>query len=133
MGRINRIYRISRRVITKSIIILLCSILIYKILKVNIFRHKKQIIVKINDLPTDGGIVLSQQRAAIVKLNKDIMVYSLACPHLGCTISLTETLFKCPCHGSEFNLNGKVIKGPANRNLNTLPYKIEGDIVIIYI
>ena len=117
MGRINRIYRISRRVITKSIIILLCSILIYKILKVNIFRHKKQIIVKINDLPTDGGIVLSQQRAAIVKLNKDIMVYSLV----------------CPCHGSEFDLNGKVIKGPANRNLNTLPYKIEGDIVIIYI
>lgn len=133
MGRINTIYRISRRIITKSIILFLGSILLYKILKVNIFRQKKQITVKLKDVPAGGGIVLREQRAAIVKLNNAIEVYSLVCPHLGCTINLTEELFKCPCHGSEFDLNGKVIKGPANKNLKILTYKIEGDVIIIYI
>jgi Rieske Fe-S protein len=133
MGRINTIYRISRRIITKSIILLLGSILLYKILKVNVFRQKKQITVKLKDVPAGGGIVLREQRAAIVKLNNAIEVYSLVCPHLGCTINLTEELFKCPCHGSEFDLNGIVIKGPANKNLKILTYKIEGDVIIIYI
>jgi cytochrome b6-f complex iron-sulfur subunit len=35
-------------------------------------------------------------------------------------VSITEWGFQCPCHGSKYNENGKVIGGPAPRNLSWL-------------
>jgi glycine/D-amino acid oxidase-like deaminating enzyme/nitrite reductase/ring-hydroxylating ferredoxin subunit len=42
-----------------------------------------------------------------------------ACPHLGCVVQWNpaETTWDCPCHGSRFDRYGKVINGPANRDL----------------
>ena len=42
-----------------------------------------------------------------------------ACPHLGCVVQWngSETTWDCPCHGSRFDPYGKVINGPANRDL----------------
>lgn len=42
------------------------------------------------------------------------------CPHLGCTLkwNSVEHSWDCPCHGSRFAENGKVLDNPANRNLS---------------
>jgi glycine/D-amino acid oxidase-like deaminating enzyme/nitrite reductase/ring-hydroxylating ferredoxin subunit len=42
-----------------------------------------------------------------------------ACTHAGCPVSWnsTEKSWDCPCHGSRFDRYGRVINGPANRNL----------------
>ena len=41
------------------------------------------------------------------------------CPHMGCALkwNVTEQTWDCPCHGSRFDKEGKVLDNPANSNL----------------
>ena len=41
---------------------------------------------------------------------------------MGCLLNLNKNTKKleCPCHGSEFSLNGTVIQGPARSNLEVM-------------
>ena len=56
------------------------------------------------------------------------IVLNAHCTHLGCKINKTENdRLVCPCHGSEYDLKGKVIKGPAYKNLNEVSFKISSD------
>jgi glycine/D-amino acid oxidase-like deaminating enzyme/nitrite reductase/ring-hydroxylating ferredoxin subunit len=45
---------------------------------------------------------------------------SAVCPHLGCIVRFDaiEKTWDCPCHGSRFDRYGRVIVGPANRDLD---------------
>ncbi len=56
---------------------------------------------------------------------QDWVAFSPKCPHLGCNVhwSSEEHAFLCPCHGSRFSLDGRVIAGPAPRGLDTLPVR----------
>jgi menaquinol-cytochrome c reductase iron-sulfur subunit len=62
-----------------------------------------------------------------------VTVFSPICPHLGCdyTWNAKAGQFQCPCHGSIFTPDGKVIGGPAPRPLDTLPYRIENNILFV--
>lgn len=44
---------------------------------------------------------------------------SATCPHMGCTLAFNpaERSWDCPCHGSRFGVDGKVLNGPAIRDL----------------
>jgi isorenieratene synthase len=43
---------------------------------------------------------------------------SLTCTHQGCTVALAEDgKFHCPCHGAVYDRDGKVLAGPAKRDL----------------
>jgi menaquinol-cytochrome c reductase iron-sulfur subunit len=64
----------------------------------------------------------------VIKHSKNrATVFSPICPHLGCRYNWDplKNEFMCPCHGSIFSINGKVLGGPAPRPLDTLPHKIE--------
>ena len=51
--------------------------------------------------------------------NGAFAVASAVCTHLGCTVNYfpSDHDFHCPCHGSIYALNGKVLHGPAPRPL----------------
>ena len=44
---------------------------------------------------------------------------SLVCPHAGCIVEMNKETkeFVCPCHGSRFSSNGKLLQGPAKTGL----------------
>ncbi len=69
----------------------------------------------------------------VVNHNTDVTVFSPICPHLGCRYNWDpqNQHFVCPCHGSVFAKNGKVIHGPAPRPLDTLPNKVQNGILSV--
>ncbi|HLG18152.1 MAG TPA: FAD-dependent oxidoreductase [Blastocatellia bacterium] len=71
----------------------------------------------------------SQQLVWIEKKGDNLVVYSAACPHLGCTINAAESGFICPCHGSAWNRDGSKVGGPAPRGMDTLEYRVEEGIL----
>ena len=59
------------------------------------------------------------QRVWIARNKEGIYAVVAVCTHLGCTPNWfpAEVRFKCPCHGSNYNLEGDVVGGPAPRPL----------------
>ncbi|MDX1284112.1 MAG: Rieske 2Fe-2S domain-containing protein [Draconibacterium sp.] len=55
-------------------------------------------------------------------------ILSSHCTHLGCKINEVKNgRLICPCHGSEYDLNGVPLKGPAFKPLEEIPAKISKD------
>jgi len=69
----------------------------------------------------------------VKRQDNTVFAYSPNCPHLGCGYrwSAADRRFKCPCHSSVFDINGKVLGGPAPRSLDTLEVKQEGGKVLV--
>ena len=52
------------------------------------------------------------------------------CTHLGCVPIANAGDYGgwfCPCHGSHYDVSGRIRKGPAPLNLEIPPYKFTGD------
>jgi glycine/D-amino acid oxidase-like deaminating enzyme/nitrite reductase/ring-hydroxylating ferredoxin subunit len=75
----------------------------------------------------EGAIMRSGARKIAIYKNEDstLNVFSAVCPHLGCYVRWNndEKSFDCPCHGSRFSCEGKVINGPAISDLDPLEIK----------
>lgn len=56
---------------------------------------------------------------------------SSICTHRGCTVDLGGPGLKCPCHGSQYDREGRVTRGPAARSLTRYPVRTSGDELII--
>lgn len=62
---------------------------------------------------------LTSPTAAYRDENGDLHVVSAVCTHLGCIVRWNngERSWDCPCHGSRFDVDGRVLQGPATRDL----------------
>jgi cytochrome b6-f complex iron-sulfur subunit len=64
----------------------------------------------------------------VVSHDEKTTVFSAHCTHLGCIINQKkEDCLVCPCHGSEYDLEGNAVKGPAWKSLGIIPSKITSD------
>ncbi len=55
------------------------------------------------------------------------------CVHLGCTVPFRNDCdsFKCPCHGSHYNVDGEYLDGPAPRSLDRFQLSFQGTSVMV--
>lgn len=71
--------------------------------------------------------------------NPEWLVVIGICTHLGCVpterknVKLSEEGWLCACHGSRYDLSGRIVSGPAPRNLDVPPYEILNNNTIIKI
>jgi ubiquinol-cytochrome c reductase iron-sulfur subunit len=104
---------------------------------------------KLNGDLKDPESVISTQPAYISgvgrALRPELLVVEGLCTHLGCAPKYRPEVgaadlggdawlggFFCPCHGSKFDLAGRVYSGvPASTNLVVPPYSFESDRVLV--
>ena len=62
-----------------------------------------------------------------------VIAFNPACTHLGCAYhwDAPANHFICPCHGSAFSIDGKVLSGPAPRPLDRYVAKVEDGKILI--
>ncbi|MHC3469615.1 FAD-dependent oxidoreductase [Streptomyces sp. 7R007] len=71
--------------------------------------------------PGEGAVVRADGGRLAVYRDDDGALHAVSarCTHLGCLVAFNsaERAWECPCHGSRFDTDGKVIEGPATRPL----------------
>ena len=75
------------------------------------------------DVPV-GAVYLLKKK---VEEGKDpVIAYNTVCPHLGCFVDYrkNEQDFFCPCHDSQFTLDGELTKGVSPRGMDKLKVDI---------
>lgn len=105
-------------------------------------------IAKLSDAVADPQSQVPQQptyvKGVLRSIKPQYAVMIGICTHLGCSPTYRPEVgpadlgsdwlggFFCPCHGSRFDLAGRVFKGvPAPVNLEVPPYKYETDAVLV--
>jgi ubiquinol-cytochrome c reductase iron-sulfur subunit len=96
------------------------------------------------DPNSDESVQPASSKNAVRSIKPEIFIAVGLCTHLGCSPTFRpETAphdlgsdwlggFFCPCHGSKFDLAGRVYKGvPAPTNLDVPPYRYITDTQII--
>ncbi|MDQ3814060.1 MAG: FAD-dependent oxidoreductase [Armatimonadota bacterium] len=71
--------------------------------------------------PGEGQVVRTEQGEVAIYQAEDGTIHTLSplCTHMGCVVhwNPAEKSWDCPCHGSRFAADGKVIHGPALKDL----------------
>jgi len=78
--------------------------------------------------PTEGKVIDVDGRKIGIHKDKLGSVHAVhaACTHMGCTVAWnqTEQSWDCPCHGARYSTDGKVLNGPAERDLKYVNVEI---------
>jgi len=73
----------------------------------------------------------SGRNVAVFRDEQGVYALSRVCTHLGCIVKPTAEGFECPCHGSRYDHDGLVTKGPAPRPLPWLEVKVQGGVLYV--
>lgn len=103
-----------------------------KVAKLEALKEGKPERVKLKGDQRDAFTVTKNQTIGSVwltKLGDAVTALSAECPHLGCAIDLRPSgeAFSCPCHTSNFTLDGKAQAGPSPRPMDELATRITDD------
>ena len=93
--------------------------------KIPIIADKTDKWTRHHDVPV-GAVYLLKQKAGA---KEPVVAFNTVCPHLGCFVDyrMEKQDFFCPCHDSNFALDGKLKKGVSPRGMDSLEVKIRND------
>jgi Rieske Fe-S protein len=81
------------------------------------------LVVKLSDnaplSKVGGNVKVNDEIMLIRKSETEFKAVKTICTHKGCDVELEGNKFVCPCHGSEYTIDGKVTEGPAKADLKT--------------
>lgn len=88
-------------------------------------RFTAEKIAELDEIENGTGRIVKYEGktfAAYRDQKSEIHLLSPICPHTGCTVvyNPSEVSWDCPCHGSRFDIDGKLLNGPALTDLNIL-------------
>ena len=129
---------LSRRAVLKLSVILSGLFTLGGVLEFMSYQEPPEIATQITlDIPesyTPGSVTpVPEVRAWLFRDESGFYAVSGLCTHLGCTVAIKDgSHFVCPCHGSEFELQGAVLIGPAELPLNhvELTYSADNKLVV---
>ncbi len=80
-------------------------------------------------VPVGSAAIFDAQGVVVTQATTGkFAAFSTVCPHQGCAVSKVEgTAIICPCHGSNFALDGSVVTGPAKSGLAARAVTVAGD------
>ena len=84
----------------------------------------------VDAVPPGEGLIVDfrgSKTAASRDESGALTLVSAACTHMGCLVAWndTERTWDCPCHGSRFDTNGRVLAGPATEPLSPIDQAAE--------
>jgi len=111
-------------------------ILVYPAFSFMTFRksRKKRIIFHPDE---QTSTVNFKKGVFLLRQGSENYALSARCTHLGCSLNYdpVSQKFRCPCHGSVFDVSGKWLSGPAKKDLYRVPMtkKASGDVEVTII
>ncbi|MDO8208038.1 MAG: ubiquinol-cytochrome c reductase iron-sulfur subunit [Gallionella sp.] len=78
---------------------------------------------------SNGGIDPEPDSKRVI--NPEWLVVVGVCTHMGCVPNKEGPGWECHCHGSQYDDSGRVVRGPAPKNLEVPPYRFAADNKII--
>ena len=88
-------------------------------------------------LTSAGGAMLvdmDNDTIMVVRVSDtQVVALSAICTHAGCSMdySTTQHVLDCPCHGSQFSIDGQVTRGPANRPLRVYSVTLANNMITV--
>jgi ubiquinol-cytochrome c reductase iron-sulfur subunit len=82
--------------------------------------HRSQ--EEIKDMEATNSVIDPEKDQQRVKRPEWLIVVGI-CTHLGCVPNKEGPGWTCHCHGSQYDDSGRVVRGPAPKNLEVPPYR----------
>ncbi len=108
---------------------LVTAALIYPLLRFTGYtiKRKPRYVTVSAPLPASG--FHAEQDFILFAGSSTPIAVSRTCTHLGCRVNYLEDkkFIECPCHQSRFSTEGKLLHGPAKKDLPSFPVEIQAD------
>jgi cytochrome b6-f complex iron-sulfur subunit len=96
----------------------------------------KTLVIAKREIPLGDAMEIVFNGVPAVILNrpgKGLVAISRVCTHLGCLVQYDKENKRllCPCHAGIYDLEGNIVSGPPPKPLPKLPFRVEGETIVI--
>lgn len=81
----------------------------------------------VNDFEVGSVTPNREGKFFLVRLGDDFIALYQVCTHLGCLLRYSGDGYSCPCHGSRFAKNGRLLASPAPRDMDQFLVEVTED------